>query len=145
MDGGSTRWLRWLKEHNLSDKMKPPNLITGDLDSCHPDSLEFFSSLGVEICQTMDQNETDFTKSLKVLETFTKDLKIKNIIVLCENSGRMDHIAANINSLFKCHQRSSVPVFILTSNSISWLLQPGHHQIHIPSTLKHLWYAQKYN
>lgn len=33
----------------------------------------------------------------------------------------------------------SRPVFILSDNSISWLLSTGRHQIHIPESVKKFW------
>lgn len=45
-------------------------------------------------------------------------------------------------ALFKNDQKPqeiSRPVFILSANSLSWLLSKGHHQIHIPENVKKLW------
>lgn len=45
-------------------------------------------------------------------------------------------------ALFKNDQKPqeiSRPVFILSANSLSWLLSKGHHQIHIPESVKKLW------
>lgn len=47
-----------------------------------------------------------------------------------------------VQALFKNHQKPqdvSRPVFILSANSLSWLLSAGHHQIHIPEKVKKLW------
>lgn len=142
VDGGTNRWLSWLRQHNLEDKLRPPNLITGDLDSCHRESIAFFNKS--RVVQTIDQDETDFTKSLRVLEPFVDEMNLENIIALCETSGRLDQILANINTLFKNLQKPaeiSRPVFILSANSLSWLLTPGDHEIHIPDSVKKLWCA----
>jgi thiamine pyrophosphokinase len=96
VDGGTNRWLNWLRKHNLEDKLKQPNLITGDLDSCFKESIAFFSKS--RVIKTVDQDETDFTKSLRVLEPFIQELNLESVIALCETSGRMDQILANINS-----------------------------------------------
>lgn len=139
VDGGSNRWLRWLREHNLEHKLRQPNLITGDLDSCHKESIDFFCKS--QVVKTLDQDETDFTKSLRVLEPFIEELELENIIALCETSGRLDQILANINTLFKNLQKPEIsrPVFILSANSFSWLLAAGEHQINIPDKVKKLW------
>lgn len=96
VDGGTNQWLDWLRKHKLEDKLKQPNLITGDLDSCYNESIEFFNKS--RVIKTLDQDETDFTKSLRVLEPFLKEMNLENIVALCETSGRMDQILANINS-----------------------------------------------
>jgi thiamine pyrophosphokinase len=44
---------------------KIPDLITGDLDSVNPKSVENLAKLGAKVVRTPDQNETDFTKALK--------------------------------------------------------------------------------
>lgn len=160
VDGGTNRWLSWLRRHKLEDKLKQPNFITGDMDSCFNESLTFFNES--RVIQTVDQDETDFTKSLRVLEPFVDEMNLENVVVLCETSGRIDQILANINSeltcrcrcvcvglmndlvsaLFKNHLRPpeiSRPVFMLSDNSISWLLSDGHHDIHIPENVKNLW------
>lgn len=96
VDGGTNRWLSWLRKYKLEDKLKQPNLITGDLDSCDKESIAFFNKS--RVVQTVDQDETDFTKSLRVLEPFINELKLENVIALCETSGRVDQILGNINS-----------------------------------------------
>lgn len=96
VDGGTNRWLSWLRQHKLENKLKHPNLITGDMDSCFKDSLTFFNKC--RVIQTLDQDETDFTKSLRVLEPFINEMNLANVIALCETSGRIDQILANINS-----------------------------------------------
>lgn len=140
VDGGTNRWLTFLKKNKIQDKLTHPTLITGDLDSCHTESLKFFSR--TKIIQTLDQDETDFTKCLRVLEPFIAELDISYIIALGETSGRFDQIIANINTLFKNNQKSSDvlrPVYILSSTSISWLLPKGHHRIYIPEKLRSMW------
>jgi thiamine pyrophosphokinase len=92
----------------------------------------------------MDQNETDFTKSLHVLEPYIKDLGIEHVVALCDTSGRFDQILANVNTLFKNLQKPaeiSPPVFILSTNNLTWLLAAGDHQINIPDQVRKLWCA----
>ncbi|KAG5668611.1 hypothetical protein PVAND_016547 [Polypedilum vanderplanki] len=142
VDGGTNRWLNFLKNNNLENKLKHPTLITGDLDSCHAESLKFFTQ--TKVIQTVDQDETDFTKCLRVLEPFINELKLDHTVVICENSGRLDHIIANINTLYKNQLKSneiSRPVFMLSSTSISFLLPEGKSEIHIPECAKKLWCA----
>lgn len=76
----------------------------------------------------------------------SKEHDLRKIVVLAESSGRLDQIMANINTLFKVQnfivnetskelvQRPSV--FLLGSNSLSWLLREGNHKIYIPDSVK---------
>jgi thiamine pyrophosphokinase len=138
VDGGTNRWLKWLRQYNLEKKLKHPKLITGDLDSCKRESIEFFSES--EVIQTVDQDATDFTKSLLVIEPLIGELDLKYIVAVCETSGRLDQILANINTLYlNLQNSSSKPVFLLSSNSLSWLLPSGENIIAIPDNLRHYW------
>lgn len=92
--------------------------------------------------QTIDQDETDFTKCLRVLEPLIKELNLEFIVSVCENSGRCDHIMANINTLYKNLQKPpeiSRPVYLLSSGSLTWLLSCGQHTIYIPVNLRKYW------
>ncbi|KAL7012283.1 hypothetical protein ACKWTF_014743 [Chironomus riparius] len=140
VDGGTNRWLSWLRKHKLQDKLKHPTLITGDLDSIKDESLDYFSR--TKIIQTPDQDATDFTKCLRVLEPFINELSISYIVALCETSGRIDQILANINTLHKNLQKPndiSRPVYILSSTSVTWMLQSGQHEINIPEEIRNMW------
>lgn len=49
-----------------------------------------------------------------------------------ENSGRLDQIMANIQTLYLSYEYlPHNPVYLINSESISWLLQPGRHVIHL--------------
>lgn len=138
VDGGTNRWLDWLKHNNLQDKLPHPTLITGDMDSCQEDSIKFFSDS--KVIQTPDQNATDFSKSLRVLKPYMQEMKLSCVVAICETSGRIDQIMANINTLYLNQKESEhYPVYILSSNSLSWLLLPGDNEIHIPEYLRNYW------
>lgn len=140
VDGGTNRWLYWLKNHELEKKLSQPDFITGDFDSCKKESFSYFNQS--QVVETPDQNATDFTKSIVVMQPFIGELGLTGILALSETSGRVDHIIANINTLCinslkpACEQ---VPVYILSSNNISWLLTAGSHNISIPEYLKVHW------
>ncbi|XP_065324315.1 thiamin pyrophosphokinase 1-like isoform X4 [Gordionus sp. m RMFG-2023] len=53
----------------LSNNMKPfiPDLIAGDLDSSDIQLLSKFNDLGTNIIKINDQNQTDFTKTIRVI------------------------------------------------------------------------------
>lgn len=138
VDGGTNRWLQWLRQNDMQDKLPHPNLITGDLDSCRQASIEFFSDS--KVIQTIDQDATDFTKSLRVLQPFIEELQLDCVIAVCETSGRFDQIVANVNTLYLNHQDPhSCVVYILSGHSLSWLLHPGDNEIHIPDYLRGYW------
>ncbi|CAK9291970.1 unnamed protein product [Gordionus sp. m RMFG-2023] len=116
----------------LSNNMKPfiPDLIAGDLDSSDIQLLSKFNDLGTNIIKINDQNQTDFTKTIRVIGkilggnlsylsyglddsqiSFPFNAKInfaktKNndiyyeIIVLGGLNGRFDHVIAAINTLY---------------------------------------------
>ncbi|XP_065337603.1 thiamin pyrophosphokinase 1 [Cloeon dipterum] len=132
VDGGSDRWLTFCQNSGLS---LVPDMITGDFDSAKKETLEFFAKAGSKIIETPDQDETDFTKALRETSSWFSQNKTKPdaVISLVETSGRIDQIMANINTLFKSKNILHCPVYQLASNSISWLLQEGHHKILIPS------------
>uniref|UniRef100_A0A182NDW3 Thiamin pyrophosphokinase thiamin-binding domain-containing protein n=1 Tax=Anopheles dirus TaxID=7168 RepID=A0A182NDW3_9DIPT len=89
-----------------------------------------------QIVHTPDQNATDFTKSLKVLKSHGYDKHISRVLTLCESSGRLDQIMANINTLFLAETiLPVVDVFLRSSNSLTWLVRPGEHSIDIPQRL----------
>lgn len=137
VDGGTNRWVDFVREHISADEqLKPPDFVTGDFDSCSDESMSYVTRLNCRIIKTPDQNATDFTKSLKVLQTTGYASEITRVLVLCESSGRLDQIMANINTLFLA--RTILPdafIFLRSSNSLSWLLSAGNHRIRIPSRL----------
>ncbi|XP_053695567.1 thiamin pyrophosphokinase 1 [Sabethes cyaneus] len=137
VDGGTNRWVDFVREHpNADEELKPPDLVTGDFDSCTDESMSYVTRLNCRIIKTPDQNATDFTKSLKVLQSTGFASEIRRALVLCESSGRLDQIMANINTLFLARTiLPDVSVFLRSSNSLSWLLPSGNHRIEIPSRL----------
>lgn len=53
------------------------------------------------------------------------------IIALCETSGRLDQIMANLETLYHSQKISDVPLIEMSSNSLTWLLHAGSHTIHV--------------
>jgi thiamine pyrophosphokinase len=51
---------------------------------------------------------------------------------VCETSGRLDQILANLNTLYKAKDiLGNIPVYQLARDSLTWLLPPGSHQINV--------------
>lgn len=77
------------------------------------------------------KDETDFTKALRVVVAECGH-QITHVLALVENSGRLDQIFANIETLF--HAKSlKIKVLLISSNSASVLLNPGHSSITVPA------------
>jgi len=54
------------------------------------------------------------------------------IYAFVENSGRLDQILANIQTLFLGPDIVDLPIHLIGTDSISWLLHPGTHHIRLP-------------
>ncbi|XP_046737487.1 thiamin pyrophosphokinase 1 [Diprion similis] len=143
VDGGTDRWITYLGScgeavMNGQNKEFLPDLITGDMDSISPDVLDKLRRLGVNVINTPDQDATDYTKALLQLGIYTTANKINldGIYVFTETTGRLDHIIANINTLFKSEKLvGDAQVIQVSSDSLTWLLHPGTHRISIPEPL----------
>jgi len=136
VDGGTSLWLE-IVNNSTPDKDSindVPNLITGDFDSADMSHVEHYRKLGAKIVKTPDQDYTDFTKCLQQLDTEAKTnnntfADIESIFAFVESSGRLDQIMANIQTLFLAPEIVKWPVMLMSSNTLSWMLPPGQHQI----------------
>lgn len=69
VDGGTKKWLQWLTNNECEFKeVLYPDLITGDMDSLSKDVLNYFKKGNTKIIVTPNQDETDYTKSLRELK-----------------------------------------------------------------------------
>ncbi|XP_062121944.1 thiamin pyrophosphokinase 1 [Drosophila sulfurigaster albostrigata] len=153
VDGGSNHWRNFVvsqaqqaalrqTEQTMSDSdndttpvaelVEPPDLITGDFDSITEETIEFFKS--TPKINTPDQDATDFTKAFTVLQPVMVQRKVKDVVVFHDCSGRLDQVMANLNTLYKM-QKDNCNVYLLSGDSITWLLRPGKHTIQIPLDL----------
>ncbi|VDI56675.1 thiamine pyrophosphokinase [Mytilus galloprovincialis] len=108
-----------------------PDLITGDFDSIQHEVKSYYEEQNVEIVETPDQNFTDFTKALKVASDKIKEKEIKCIIVLGSFGDRLDHMFANINSLYEASEITDAQIILVSDDTVAFLLQPGHHSISV--------------
>jgi len=115
-----------------------PTLITGDFDSASPELLSHYKSLGCEVIPTPSQDDTDLTKALHIVieKNNQLQLNLRAIVVLVRVGGRLDHIMGNIESLFIVRKRTTIPVYLMDRDNVSWLLGPGSHRIKVGSDKK---------
>ncbi|XP_016951342.1 thiamin pyrophosphokinase 1 [Drosophila biarmipes] len=139
VDGGSNHWRDFVvgqamskKSNGASTPLEPLDVITGDFDSITEDTVDFFKT--TPKVHTPDQDATDFTKAIAVLQPVMAQRKIRDVVVFHDNSGRLDHVMANLNTLYKS-QKDNCNVFLLSGDSVTWLLRPGKHTIQVPVDL----------
>lgn len=120
------------KDDEKTDMIEPPDLITGDFDSITQETVEFFKT--IPKINTPDQDATDFTKAFAVMQPVMEQRQLHDVVVFTECSGRLDQTMANLNTLYKM-QKEKCNVYLVSGDSITWLLRPGKHTIQIPLDL----------
>lgn len=94
------------------------------------------------VIPTPDQDLTDFSKALKEVSAPRYFESFDQVVAFVEHTGRLDQIFANIETLFHAKRllrrdpedKEPKPVFLVSSSSLTWLLDSGTHKILLPSS-----------
>lgn len=111
------------KSVNEDDWIKNPDIISGDFDSITPDLIRKYRKCGVNIVNTPDQDETDFTKSVSLVVD-QREIDYNSfdyIIAIGSLNGRSDQYLSMLHTLYKFVD--IIPIYLMdVGSSISFVL-----------------------
>ena len=119
------------------DDLNMPTAICGDLDSLDSKVRDHFEGAGVHISKDTDQYATDLKKSLRyVKKVMTAAAVPFDLIVFGSLSGRADQAFSQLHHLYLANSDPELKplgeVYLITPESILFLLKPGRNVIHTP-------------
>ncbi|KAK2166943.1 hypothetical protein LSH36_33g04044 [Paralvinella palmiformis] len=118
-----------------------PDFISGDFDSAKPEVLEYYRKKDVELIPTPDQNETDFTKALRIVCDKLNRTQVQ-VACICTHvsfDGRFDHVLANINTLYEAYTMTDLPLYLICGQLVSFLIQKGRCLVQTGSQQRDRW------
>ncbi|KAK0418062.1 hypothetical protein QR680_013354 [Steinernema hermaphroditum] len=126
VDGGANR-LHWECRREI---LKTPTVVAGDLDSISEEARAYFAER-TKIVHTHDQNETDLTKTLRLV---AQDERIANkeiefVVLLGGFSGRFDHTLASLNSMLVANGLFTVPLIAVDGANLITVLAEGDYTL----------------
>uniref|UniRef100_A0A3Q0KE41 Thiamine diphosphokinase n=1 Tax=Schistosoma mansoni TaxID=6183 RepID=A0A3Q0KE41_SCHMA len=109
-----------------------PHFLTGDFDSIQLGVLEFYRSVkNVSVIETPDQEETDFTKCVRIIISSIKEnnKKVDVLVAAQMSGGRFDHEMGLIKTLYEAKKLTNIPLLLVSECSVTFLLDEGEHTI----------------
>ncbi|OJJ55151.1 hypothetical protein ASPSYDRAFT_60884 [Aspergillus sydowii CBS 593.65] len=146
-DGGANWFFESAKSRG-EESVDLPSTIIGDLDSIRPEVRTHYANLGVNIIEIDDMYSTDFTKSMSHIRQNEKDILSRyvrqngdsdeslrlSVLVLGGLGGRVDQAFSQIHHLYETQGSSDRKIYLISEESITFVLQPGKNIIHVPRT-----------
>ena len=119
------------------DDLNMPRAVIGDLDSINPEVRRYYAEAGVIVVQDTNQYATDLRKCLHyVKRTMTPSQTSFDIVIFGSLSGRADQAFSQIHHLYLANSDPELKppgtVFLITPESILFLLEPGLNVISTP-------------
>ena len=127
-DGGANALDELIVARNTRDIneeawIKNPDVISGDFDSITPSLIDKYRKCGVNIINTPDQDDTDFTKSVSIVID-QREIDYQNfdyIVAIGGGNGRVDQYLSNLHTLHRFVD--IIPIFLVDiGKSISFVL-----------------------
>jgi len=100
----------FLKKHNLA-----PDIITGDFDSCDPETISYFRNLGIEIIsfrKDKDKTDTEIALDLALKRGFTTA-----VVTGAMRGSRLDHELANV-FLIEYYARQGLDLILYSRDTV---------------------------
>ncbi|KAG7451121.1 thiamine pyrophosphokinase [Guyanagaster necrorhizus] len=136
-DGGANR----LYDTVENKESYLPDLVTGDFDSIRTEVRAYYTSKGISVIHSSDQDSTDLMKSMQALSSLqvpdeevtflTEPVQPWEVIILGGLAGRLDQTIHTLSYLHKLRKDLSKRVFAVTDDNVGWVLNSGEHSIRI--------------